>query len=71
VEAALTRACPNTAQEAVDIANSGGLAVTTSITVRKVAGDEFERIIDYELGPMPEPIPVSEGGDYDLDEVPF
>ena len=62
---------PDTAQKAVDIANSGGLAVTTSITVRKVAGDEFERIIDYELGPMPEPIPAGEGGGYDLDEVPF
>ena len=62
---------PATAAEAVEIANAGGLALTTSITVRTVAGDEFERIVGYEIGPMPEPIPAGEGGGYDLDEVPF
>ncbi len=47
---------PDTAQQAVAIANAGGLAFTTSITVRTVAGDEFERIIDYEIGQVPEPM---------------
>jgi DNA repair protein RadD len=46
---------PDTAQQAVDMAKNGGLAFTSSITVRMVAGDEFERITDYEIGPMPEP----------------
>jgi DNA repair protein RadD len=45
---------PDTAQEAVDIANNGGLALTTSITVRSVTGEEFPRIIDCELGAIPE-----------------
>ncbi len=45
---------PTTVQEAVDIANNGGLALTTSITVRSVSGEEFPRIVDCELGPIPE-----------------
>jgi DNA repair protein RadD len=45
---------PATAREAVDIANNGGLALTTSITVRSVTGEEFPRIIDCELGPLPD-----------------
>jgi DNA repair protein RadD len=63
---------PATARQAVDIANNGGVALTTSITVRSVAGDEFERIIGYELGPLPEAVPA--GGAVGLDpddQVPF
>ncbi|MCL2118780.1 MAG: DEAD/DEAH box helicase family protein [Planctomycetaceae bacterium] len=45
---------PETAQEAVDIANGGGLATTQKITVRKVTGEHFDRIIKYELGEKPE-----------------
>jgi hypothetical protein len=55
----------------VVIANHGGLAVATSITVRGVEGDPYERIIDYELSPMPEAIPVGEETDGDDDNVPF
>jgi DNA repair protein RadD len=65
---------PDTAQEAVDLASTGGLAVPTSITVRTFAGDEFERIIHYELGPLPEapatPEP-NEDKEFDLDEIRF
>jgi DNA repair protein RadD len=65
---------PDTVQEAVAIANNGGLALTTAITVRAVAGEEYERIIGYELGAIPETL---EAGDTGLmvyaadDEIPF
>ena len=64
-------AVPNTSRDAVMIANHGGLAVATSITVRGVEGDPYERIIDYELSPMPEAIPIGEVTDGDDDNVPF
>jgi len=44
---------PATAAEAVAIARAGGLAPTREITVRSVAGEEYDRIIDYELGDIP------------------
>ncbi len=62
---------PSTAQEAVDIIQGGGLAPTLGITVRAVAGDPYERIIDYELGALPEPLPATEICTYDPDEIPF
>jgi DNA repair protein RadD len=45
---------PDTAERAVELAQCGALAPTRAITVRSVAGESFERIIDYELGPPPE-----------------
>lgn len=60
---------PATAEEAVALANSGSLASTKKITVRAIAGDPYERIIDYELGPVPEP--VAAGCSYYTDEIPF
>jgi len=62
---------PDTAERAVEIAQGGGVAATLGITVRTVTGDEFERITDYELGPMPEPIPAGEFDPDDPDEIPF
>ncbi len=62
---------PDTAERAVEIAEGGGVAITKSITVRTVAGDAYERITDYELGPMPEAIPAGEIDDFDPDEIPF
>ena len=44
---------PSTAAEACRLANAGVLAPTTSITVRTVAGEEFERITDYRFGSQP------------------
>ncbi len=61
---------PDTAQRAVEIANGGGVAHATSITVKNAAGKQYDRIIDYELGPMPEPLGVSDLESYD-DELPF
>lgn len=45
---------PSTAAEACRLACAGVLADTTHITVRTVAGDDFERITDYRFGPQPE-----------------
>lgn len=64
-------AVPDTAQRAVDVAHGGGLAQTKSIIVRSVAGEQFERIIEYELGPVPEPVVVAEVVVNELEEVPF
>lgn len=46
---------PTSAAEACRLAHAGALAPTTHITVRTVAGEDFERITDHRLGPKPEP----------------
>jgi hypothetical protein len=61
----------HSAHDAVVIANHGGLAVATSITVRCVEGDSFERIIDWELGPVPESISAGEATEFDPSSIPF
>ncbi len=59
---------PATAEDAVAIAETGGVANAEKITVRSVVGEQFDRIVGYELGPLPEPV----GTDgIDLDDVPF
>jgi len=60
---------PETAQDAVDIANAGGVALAETITVCSVAGEKYDRIIAYELGELPEP--VIHQPSFDDDEVPF
>jgi len=40
------------------------------ITVRSVAGEPYERIIGYELGPVPEPALVNPY-ELDPDSIPF
>jgi DNA repair protein RadD len=62
---------PESVERAIEIIEGGGLALTLAIKVRTVAGDPYERIIDYELGQMPEGIPVSEHPEFDPDEIPF
>ena len=42
------------AVQAVELAECGAVAPPTYITVRAVAGEPYERIVDCELGPMPE-----------------
>ncbi len=69
---------PETAQDAVDIASGGGVAFTKKITVRKVTGEKFDRIIKYEIGDIPEPV-TDELGNRDAfgepivndDDIPF
>ena len=44
------------AEQAEELASSGGLADTEMITVRSVAGEQYDRIVDYQLRPVPEPV---------------
>ncbi len=61
---------PDTAERAVEIAEGGGVAFTEKITVRNVAGEKYDTIVGYKLGPMPEPIPA-EALEFYEEEVPF
>ena len=51
---------PATAEEAVELSYAGALAETKAITVRSIAGEKYDRIIDYDLGPIP---PLLDGSD--------
>lgn len=62
---------PDSVERAIEIIEGGGLAPTLGITVRAVAGEPYDRIIDYELGPLPEAIPAHECTDFDPGEIPF
>jgi len=56
---------PDSAAEAVELAEAGAIAPTIAITVRSVAGEKFDRISDYQLGPIP---PRLDGGDERIDD---
>jgi DNA repair protein RadD len=56
---------PDSAEEAVELAEAGALAPTRAITLRSVAGEKFDRISDYQLGPVP---PRLDGGDERIDD---
>jgi len=67
---------PNTAAEAVAMADQGALCETKSITVRSATGDQYDRIIGYEHGDKPEwnnDAMVDSEPDYCMadDEIPF
>lgn len=59
---------PGTAEEAVEIAEAGGLAVPEVVTVRSVVGEPYDRIVGCKLGAVPE---SAFAGPADLDDVPF
>ena len=59
---------PETAGEAVALANDGALADTLAITVHSVAGERFDRITDYELGEKPEDYAPEPGWNDQIDE---
>jgi len=44
---------PDTAAQAVAIAEAGGVAEPSAVTVRSVAGEKYDRIVDYRLDPLP------------------
>jgi len=48
---------PTSAAEAVHLAKDGALAPTQRITVRSSANARFDRIIGYQLGPIPDYCP--------------
>jgi DNA repair protein RadD len=54
---------PDTAEDAVALAQAGRLAWTREITVRSVSGEDYDRIIGYELGDISPPL-----NDQDLPE---
>ena len=56
---------PNSAVEAVRLADDGALVKPSKIIVKSVAGEKFDRIVDYELGEIPEYAP--EPGYYDAE----
>jgi DNA repair protein RadD len=64
---------PDTTERAVELAQSGAVAATQAITVRSVAGEPYERIVECELGPMPEPLPAEllEYHEEAAEEIPF
>jgi DNA repair protein RadD len=59
---------PETAEEAVALAQNGRLAPTREIIVRSVAGEDFDRIIGYELGDVP---PALDDQDAPADAIDF
>jgi DNA repair protein RadD len=59
---------PETAEEAVRLAEGGALSETRSITVRSVAGEKYDTIIGYELGDKP---PWREPGWEDEEATPL
>jgi DNA repair protein RadD len=72
---------PSTVEEAVALAEAGSLAKPSTIQVRHVAGEPYDRIIGHQLGekppaltegdlsePVPEPEPVYETP---LEDIPF
>ena len=48
---------PSSAYEAVQVANSGALAKPSQITVVRKAGEKYERVNGYVLGPVPDEVP--------------
>ena len=68
---------PETVMDAVEICEFGDIAETRAIKVRSVAGEKWDRIIGYTLGPKPrmpgwddaEPAPVS--ADVSEEDIPF
>ena len=53
--------CPTCADEAVDHINANRVAKTLRICVRSVAGEKYDRIVNYELSEKPKPIEVIDG----------
>ncbi len=47
---------PDNVDEAVRLAESGALADVKAITVRSVAGEKYDRIVDYQFGEIPDPV---------------
>ncbi|GAB4232420.1 MAG: hypothetical protein OHK0028_07870 [Deltaproteobacteria bacterium] len=61
-------AVPESAEEAVALAEDGALCPTRSVTIRSITGQEYSQIVGYELGDKP---PWREPGcdEEELDEV--
>lgn len=62
---------PDTAERAVEIAQAGGVADCLEITVRSVSGEQYDRIVDYELSEKPSAVEVPLSASFDEDDIPF
>ena len=79
VASAIQWPVPDTIEQAVEIASSGGVCETKAVTVRHVSGQKYDRIVNYQLGPKPPRLDGSDetaGGEfpavaYAEDEIPF
>lgn len=61
---------PDTAKDAAEWAWMGALAEPTSIRVRSVSGEKYDRVVSWKLGPKPQGIaPKEDIGTYD--DCPF
>jgi len=63
-------ALPDSTEAAVAICEAGGIATASAITVRSVAGEKYDRIIDYQLGPIPPRLDGADERDGDDIQVP-
>jgi len=67
---------PESAEEAVELAQAGALAPTQRITVERKPGEQFDRVVRHELGPNPPRLDGEDGlpeyaAPLDESEVPF
>lgn len=67
---------PDTAEEAIELAQVGALALTVAVTIERREGDRFDRVVAYRLGPKPPRLESEEGlPQYvpaaDDDSIPF
>jgi DNA repair protein RadD len=63
---------PETTDEALARIEGGAVAQTLAIQVRSVSGEEYDRIVDYEIGPLPEPLePQHFSNAFSDEEIPF
>jgi len=62
---------PESAEDAVAMAQASALCETLSVTVRHVAGEKYDRIIGYRLGEKPSRLPEPEYVAADDDIIPF
>ena len=62
---------PTSVRNSVAIADAGGLAAPTTITVRTVAGEKFDRIVKCKLGEIPLPVEIDfEEGEIGMEHEP-
>lgn len=63
--------CPRDVGEAIELAQSGKLAETTRILVRKTTGEKYDEIVDHELSSIPPYTPTEAVISEVFGEVPF
>jgi DNA repair protein RadD len=61
---------PDTAYDAVNLANDGALAKPLKVIVKSIAGEKYDRVVDYELEPAPDYI-LEPGWNDSYDELRY